>query len=146
MALDELTELCTEIREDGFSIRLDERAAEWDKAIRSLGRRRAYDRMAALLCALYREKFKRDFLFTEKCMSFEIRYHADAYFAVTLGGYPRHISTLLFSRAALISHCREIDISVDDVESLRQRLMFRYRSGVRRCYRRTEQDPFRRFF
>ena len=144
MTLEELTEGCTEIREDGFSIRLDERAGDWDAAIRTAGRRSAYRRMAQQLCRLYRERFHRDFLFTEKCMAFEIRFHADAFFAVTVGGYPRHPSTLLFSRASLISHCKEIDISEKDVESLKQRLMFGYRRGVRPCYRRTERDPFRR--
>ena len=144
MTLEELTEGCTKIREDGFSIRLNERAGEWDAAIRAAGRRAAYRRMAEQLCRLYRERYSREFLFTEKCMAFEIRFHADAYFAVTAGGYPRHPSTLLFSRDSLISHCKEIDISEQDVESLKQRLMFGYRRGVRKCYRGTERDPFRR--
>ena len=144
MTLEELTEQNTDIREDGFSIRLDKRAGDWDAAIRAAGRHSAYQRMAEQLCRLYQERFHREFLFTEKCMAFEIRFHADAYFAVTAGGYPRHPSTLLFSRDSLISHCKEIDISENDVQSLKQRLMFGYRRGVRPCYRGTERDPFRR--
>ena len=144
MTLEELCEVHTEIREDGFSIDLSAEEAAWDAAIRTAGRREAYRRMAACLGRLYLERWGREFLFTEKCMAFEIRFHADAYFAVRMGGYPRHIATLPFSREALVSHCRVIDISTDDVASLRQRLMFGYRRGVRRCWRGTERDPFRR--
>ena len=115
---------------------------QWDAAIRAVGRRNAYLQMAQTLNSLYRKEYGRDFLYTEKCMAFEIAYHADAYLSVTVGGYPRHLSTLLFTKQALISHCEEINISVDDVRSLRQRLMFRYRFGLRPCYRRTKYDPF----
>ena len=134
----------TEIREDGFSIDLEKERMQWDAAIRAEGRRRAYRSIAECLCRLYRERYGREFLFTEKCVAFEIRFHADAYFSVTVGGYPRHIATLPFSKAALISHCKVIDISVDDVKNLKQRLMFGYRYGVRKHLRGTERDPFRR--
>lgn len=146
MTPEELCRAHTEIREDGFSIDLERARDEWNAAIRGAGRRAAYRRMAECLAGLYRERFGREFLFSEKCMAFEIQFHADAYFAVTVGGYPRHIATLPFSGAALISHCRIIDISVEDVKSRKQRLMFGYRRGVRKQLRGTERDPFRRIF
>ena len=144
MDMEMLCKAHTEIREDGFSVNLERERTQWDAAIRAAGRRRAYRSMAECICRLYGEKYGREFLFTEKCVAFEIQFHADAYFAVTVGGYPRHIATLPFSRNALISHCRVIDISVDDVKDLKQRCLFRYRRGVRPSLRGTERDPFRR--
>lgn len=144
MDLETLCKELTEIREDGFSVNLERARGDWSTAIHAAGRRNAYRRMAECLSRLYQECYGREFLFTEKCMAFEIQFHADAYFSVTEGGYPRHIATLPFSREALISHCREIDISEEDVKSLRQRLMFGYRRGVRKTLRGTERDPFRR--
>ena len=143
MTLDALTEKYTDVAENGFSIHLDAERELWDAAIRAVGRRNAYRQMAEQLCRMYRDRFGRDFLFTERCMAFEIQFHADAYLSVTVGGYPRHIGTLPFSRGALISHCCSIEIDVDDVRSLRQRMMFRYRFGLRPCYRKTKYDPFR---
>ena len=144
MTLESLCRTFTVIREDGFSVNLETAVHEWDAAIRAAGRRRAYREMAGILNRLYGERYGRPFLFSDRCMAFEIQFHADAYLAVTVGGYPRHVSTLLFSREALLLHCREIDISEEDVKSLRQRLMFGYRRGVRPCYRGTERDPFSR--
>lgn len=143
MTLDALTEKHTDITENGFSIHLDAERELWDAAIRAAGRRSAYRQMAEQLCRMYRERFGREFLFTERCMAFEIQFHADAYLAVTVGGYPRHVGTLPFSRDALIEHCCSIEIDVEDVKSLRQRLMFRYRQGIRPCYKGTEADPFK---
>ena len=142
MTLDALTEKYTDVAENGFSIHLGAERELWDAAIRAVGRRSAYRQMAEQLCRMHRERFGREFLFTERCMAFEIRFHADAYLSVTVGGYPRHVGTLPFSRDALISHCCSIEIDVDDVRSLRQRLMFRYRFGLRPCYRKTKYDPF----
>lgn len=143
MTVEELTVRCTELPEDGFIVHLDACRDAWDAAIRETGRRSAYRRMAAKLSEMYRERYGREFLFSERCMAFEIRYHADAYFAVTVGGYPRHLTTFLFSRAMIEEHCREINISVYDLRSRRQRLMFRYRFGIRPCYRKTPLDPYR---
>ena len=144
MTLEELCRAYTKIPEDGFCIDLVPAAEDWAKAILAVGRKKAYREMADCLCRMYREKYGREFLFTEACMAFEIQYHADAYFAMERGGFPRHISTLAFSRSRLVEHCREINISELDMESLRQRVVFRYRSGIRDCYRGTEKDPFRR--
>jgi len=146
ITVEELTRRYTDVLEEGFSIHLDADNQAWDGVIRAVGRKTAYRSMAECLAKMYREQFGQEFLFTERCMAFEIQYHADAYLAVTVGGYPRHISTLLFSRAALISHCSSIEISKKDVKSLRQRLMFRYRFGIRPCYRHTDADPFKPFF
>lgn len=130
---------------EGFSVDLTRAPADWDRCLSGLGLRQAYRIMSAHLCRRYREQFGKDFLFGEGCVAYELRYHVNAYlWARGFPGYLRHVSTWLFSREDLIGHCREVDISVEDVASLRQRLMFRYRDGVRGCYRGTEADPFLR--
>ena len=66
---------------------------------------------------------------------------------MTAKGYKRYspnVTTLLFSKEELESHCKVVDISPEDVNNWKQRTMFRYRKGIRDCYRGTEKDPFRR--
>ena len=143
--LSALLERCTTFSPAGFSVDLAAEPDAWDGCFRALGVRPACRRMAELLCARYRERFGEEFLFSVPCVAWELRYHAAAYMAAAgFRGYARHVSTLLFPRRQLILHCKEIDISTEDVKSLRQRLMFGYRRGVRPCYRGTEKDPFRR--
>ena len=140
-----LTEAYTALTEKGFAVDLRKETAAWHAAVLSLGAHEAYKLMSELLCSAYARRYGREYLFTEKCVAFEIDFHAEAYFWTQgLAGHVRHPSTLLFSREELMRHCRVIDISVDDVNKPRQRLMFGYEEGVRPCYRNTEQDPFDR--
>lgn len=139
-----LTEQHTDITEEGFSIRLSDAPAEWDAAIKAVGIHAAYAAMADRLCELYRLRFGREFLFTNACVTYEIEFHADAYFcAMGYSGYVRNVTTLAFTKQQLISHCEWIDISTEDAHDLRQKLMFGYVRGVRECYRGTEADPYR---
>ena len=132
-----------EIREDGFRVDLAAAHSQWDRCLKQLGLRTAYAKMAAYLCRRYQERFGEPFLFTERCVAWEIQYHTDAYMAARgYRRYSRNATTLLFTRQALERHCREIDISVFDTDDLRQRSMFRYRKGIRACYKNTERDPF----
>ena len=134
-----------EIRPDGFRINLAAAHAQWDRCLKQLGLHYAYARMAAYLCHTYLKRFGEPFLFSEDCVAWEIQYHVDAYMAARgYRHYSRNATTLLYSKAALISHCREVDISVDDMNDWKQRTMFRYRSGIRDCYKNTPRDPFRR--
>ena len=131
------------MQEDGFSIDLSSAPGRWDLCLKRLGTRAACDRMADELCRAYRERFGEPFLLTEACVSREIRYHAEAYLSVRgYRGYTRHASTLLFSREALLRHCGEVNVSLADLKDWKQRLMFRYRKGIRASCRNTERDPF----
>ncbi len=113
--------------------------------MKRLGLDEAYDRIAEYLCRTYRERFGEPFLLTEECIAGEIRYHADAYMSAKgYRHYSRNVTTLLFSKASLEKHCKEVDISLKDLDSWKQRMMFRYRKGIRGCYRGTDRDPFRR--
>ena len=135
----------TAFYEAGFSVDLKKAPARWHALVKALGARESCALMAADLCERYRQLYGRDFLFSEKCVAFELWYHLAAY--LWAAGFPdhrRHISTYLFSRKKLMLHCQEIDISTDDAASLRQRVMFGYRKGVRPVYRSTGSDPFRR--
>lgn len=143
--LRELTLRHTAVSEKGFAVDLREETGRWNRAIRLLGAREAYRLMAQTLSALYESRYCSPYLFTERCLAFELAYHASAYFWTQgYGGYRRHLTTLLFQRAELARHCEVVDISTDDVASLRQRLMFSYARGVRPCYRGTPEDPFER--
>ncbi len=135
----------TSFVEDGFSVKLSSEQSAWDRCFRALGRNRAYQLMAAALCGEYERRFGAPFLFSERCVAWELKYHIDAYMAVQgYRGYRRHVSTLLFSPEQLRRHCEQVDISTEDVASVKQRLMFGYRQGIRPCWKGTEQDPFRK--
>ena len=133
------------VQEDGFAIDLSSAPGRWDRCLKRLGSRVACEQMAAELCRAYQARFGAPFLLTEACVAWEIRYHADAYLAAAgYKGYRRHASTLLFSKETLVRHCGEVNISLGDLTDLKQRLMFRYRQGIRACYRHTEKDPLHR--
>ena len=135
----------TSFYETGFSVDLKRKPDRWHALVSAIGAGRSCALMAEALCSRYRELFGRDFLFSERCVAFELRYHLAAYlWAMGYPGHRRHVTTFLFSREKLIGHCQEIDISADDAASLRQRLMFGYKRSVRPVYRSTPADPFRR--
>ncbi len=141
----DLLERYTTMTEKGFRIDIASAADRWDAWGKALGLRAAYREMAARLCRRYRERYGKEFLFSERCVAEEIAYHMNAFMRVKgYPGYHRHLSTLAFSKDYLIEHCKEIDISTDDVASWKQRTMFRYRQGIREVYRGTRDDPFRR--
>ena len=143
--LNELLQKYAAIKENGFDIDLESAPEEWNKWIMSMGVRRACALMSDGLCERYKQMFGKEFLFTNRCVAYELEYHIDGYmYAKGFKGYHRNITTLLFSREKLIAHCREINISTNDVKSWKQRTMFRYKSGVRKEYQKTESDPFNR--
>ncbi|MBR6430708.1 MAG: hypothetical protein IKS27_05805 [Oscillospiraceae bacterium] len=144
-ALTELLDGHVTMTGKGFAIDLAAAPQAWDECLKTLGAKRGYAAAAEMLNVRYREAEGRDYLFTDRCLAFEIAYHANAFFrAVGIPGYRRHVTTLLFSREALIEHCKVVDISTDDISVPRQRIMFRYRSGVRPAFRGTDADPFDR--
>lgn len=141
--LDSLVAQHTIYSEQGFSVHLEKNTEKWDLAISSIGPRKAFLLMAEQLCKAYYDKYEKHFLFRESCVAFELGYHINAYLSMMgCHGYHRHITTLLFTKEQLIEHCQSVEISTDDVHNFRQRVMFRYRSGVRPCYRRTADDPY----
>ena len=143
-ALDALTERSTTVTKNGFSVNLAAEPEEWDRCLRALGRSAGYFRMAERLSALYEAQFGEPYLFSEDCMAWELQYHADAYLdALGYRGHSPHFSTLFFSKEELIAHTKEIDISVKDVNDPKQVIMFRYRQGIRPCWRGTDKDPFK---
>ena len=133
------------LSEKGFALDLGKETEQWYHAIRALGAKEAYGLIGDVLCELYAIQYGKEYLFSRRCLAFEIAYHANAYFWTQgLRGLPRHVTTLLFLRAELERHCEIVDISTDDAAERRQRLMFGYPRGVRPCYRHTAEDPFDR--
>ena len=132
-ALDALAAKFLSVREDGIALDLSKCPEAWDAAIRPLGRKTAYARLADLVCAAYREQTGRDFFFTEACVAGELGYHLDAYLRVRgFPGYPLHPTTLLLSKQAVEAHCKTVEIDRKDLDDFRQRLIFRYRKGLRK--------------
>ncbi len=139
-----LLERHTRFVPDGFSVDIAAAHGDWDRCLRALGHDAAYAQMADYLCAEYERRCGTPFLFTERCVAWELKYHIEAFMAVQgYAGYRRHVSTLLYGADALKLHCKEVDISEADTASVKQRLMFGYRRGLRPCWRGTEKDPFR---
>ena len=135
-ALRELKELALAgltTENDCFSLDLTSAPERWDAVIRRLGREEAYARLAELLCGEFRRINGREFLFSDDCVAYELGYHIDAYlWSRGFRGYPRHVTTLLFSRASHDRHCRSVEIDEKDLHDFRQRLIFRYRRGLRK--------------
>ena len=128
-----LAEANTTYGEGELSLDLTRATEDWDLVVRSLGRKETYRRLAELVCAGYRAERGEDFPFTEACVAFELGYHIDAYlWSQGFKGSHRHVTTMLFTRQALDRHCRSVDISVKDLNNLRQRTMFRYKKGLRK--------------
>ena len=145
MGLVSLLDSCTSISRTGFSIDLTVLTEKWNEYIRSLGVKRAYRLMADYLCDKYRAMYGRDYLFSNRCVAYEIEYHVDAYmWAQKFRGYCRNVTTWLFNRRKLILHCKEVDISTEDVYNRKQKWMFRYKKGIRECYKNTPEDPYDR--
>ena len=141
--LNVLLERHTRITADGFSVDIGSDHEAWDECIKSLGVHKAYRIMADRLCEIYSERYGEEFLFSNECVAYELEYHVDAYMTMQgYSGYTRNITTMLFGREELIEHCKEVDISVRDVDNKKQRLMFGYRRGIRDCYKGTDKDPF----
>ncbi len=133
------------VQADGFAIDLASAPGRWDRCMKRLGTGRACGLMAVWLCRTYGERFGEPFLLTEACVSREIRYHVEAYLAAMgYKPYTRPATTLPYTREAIKLHCGEINISLEDLTDWKQRLVFRYRKGIRDVYRRTERDPYHR--
>lgn len=133
---------CTEILPEGFRIDLSADPEGFSALSRALGSKRLCAHAAKLLCGAYRTRFSEAFLFSERCVSFELRYHLNAYLCVKGFRKTRHVSTLLLKKPVLERKCRSIEIDTNDVYRRSQRLAFRYFFGVRKEYRKTARDPY----
>lgn len=133
---------CTTVKQEGFRILLFESPAGWRDAVREYGSRAVSDACARVLNDLYRKSFGVSFLFSDACMSFEFRYHLNAYLWTVGLGKRRHITTLAIPKKLLERACRSIEIDAKDVYKPSQRFMFRYFFGIRSEFRRSVCDPY----
>ena len=133
---------CTEILKEGFRVDLSADRDGWAALSRALGSKRLCGCVAGLLCDAYRTEFSEAFLFSERCVAFEFRYHLNAYLWTKGCRKTRHVSTLLLNRAALERKCRSVEIDTNDVYRRSQRIAFRYFCGIRKEYRKTARDPY----
>ena len=140
--LDSLLSPSVTVMPEGFAINLELDPKSWSDAVRSYSGRAVCDATAAWLSAAYREAYQSAFLFSERCMSHELRYHLYAYLWTQGLKHLRPITTFLFPKARLIRSCRSVEIDVNDVYKWNQRIIFRYFAGITEEYRRTDRDPY----
>jgi hypothetical protein len=133
---------CTEILPEGFRIDLSAAPAEWDAVSRAIGTKRLCAWASAALSAAYETRFQKPFLFSVRCMTFELKYHLNAYLCVKGFRHVRHVSTLLIPKRRLETACRTVELDETDVYRLSQRFAFRYFFGIRKELRRTDRDPY----
>ncbi len=133
---------CTEVLREGFRVDLSEQTDEWAALSAHLGSNRLCAFCAEALSLAYRKRFGEPFLFSERCMTFELKYHLNAYLCVKGYRRLRHVSTLLFRKPTIERKCRTVEIDTDDVYRRSQRLAFRYFFGIRKVYRQTARDPY----
>ena len=127
---------------EGFQVDLSLNLGLWSYYVSSSGGKALCDAAATWLCSAFYEQFGEPFLFSNSCISREFRYHLYAYLWTQGLKRLRPLSTALFSRERLIRSCRSVEIDRNDAYRWTQRVIFRYFSGVRKEYKRTERDPY----
>lgn len=137
---------CTEILPEGFRIDLSVCPAEWDAVSRAIGTKRFCAWACSALSRAYEARYGTPFLFSERCMTFELRYHLNAYLCVKGLRHVRHVSTLPIPKRLLDRACRTVELDVTDAYRLSQRIAFRYFFGIRKELRRTDRDPYAKRF
>ncbi len=137
-----LLDPCVSVLPEGFRIDLSQSPRAWNDALRRYGGRALCSAAAAQLCDAYRQTFHKPFLFSEPCISHELRYHLLAYLWTQKLCVYRPLSTLLLPRARLERACRSVEIDIGDVYRWSQRIIFRYFFGIRKELRKTDQDPY----
>lgn len=133
---------CTRIQKEGLRIDLSKDPAGWAALCRAFGAKPLCAFLSEALSNAYKARFSEAFLFSERCMAFEIKYHLNAYLCVKGFRHVRHVSTLLFPKPVLDRACRSIEIDSADVYKIHQRLAFRYFFGIRKECRKTARDPY----
>ena len=140
--VNELLLRCTEVLPEGFRVDLSADPDRWAAFVRAFGSKRLCAFVAETLKSMYKKQFSEAFLFSVRCMTFELRYHLNAYLCVKGYRRMRHVTTLLFDRNLIERKCRSIEIDANDVYRLSQRIAFRYFFGIDRIFRRTARDPY----
>ncbi len=137
--------LCTrfaEVLPEGFRIDLSAAPEEWSAAARAIRTKRLCVAVTGALSDAYAARYHEAFLFSVRCMTFELKYHLNAYLCIKGFRHVRHVTTLLFPKRTVERTCRSVEIDRADVYRTSQRLAFRYFFGIRKEYRRTARDPY----
>lgn len=90
---------------------------------------------------------KREFLFSNDCVSNEIKQHVLGYWYAKGKISARPMTIILFvgsgfNKGSLEKSCKVVDIAEQDAARVRDRTAFGYFSGIRDCYMYTEADPY----
>jgi hypothetical protein len=115
-----------------------------------------FDCLAIACTGLFNEKYHREFLFSEECVSNEIKYHCFGYWWVVDKAniscpqlyYPGWVKYCLTTKNALGFAawlkicCESIGIGEWEVNLKDQAMAFGYFDGIRDTYKNTKSDPF----
>ena len=140
--LDALLSSCVTLLPEGFAVDLSQSPGLWSYYVMSCGGKALCDAAASWLCSSFRNRFGTAFLFSDSCVSYELRYHLYAYLWTQGLKRLRPLSTALFSRERLVRSCHSVEIDTNDAYVWKQRIVFRYFFGVRKEYVRTDRDPY----
>ena len=108
----------------------------------------------------FHSKFNRDFLFSNECLSNEIKEHflgylyclnykvtmgpvLGTYYYATVTQYANDLQLWAKGRASFMGACQAANIHESDaVNNLMESVGFNYFSGIRSYYKKTNKDPF----
>ena len=144
---------CT-ISEGTISIDMDAEADEIEQLRNQLSMKEICDEIAKVACSRYYDMYGQEFLLSDKCVSFEIEAHIDAYYwsvgetlipnYLVVGFWAKQmIDTQGYNASSVYDATKSIDIRERDVVIYGyQSIAFGYRNGIRDVYIGTSRDPW----
>ena len=124
---------CAKTLPEGFCVDLSADPQGWAAASRAIGSKRLCRGVADLLCGAYEAQYGEPFLFSERCMTFELKYHLNAYLSVKGLRRLRHVTTLLFPKRTverLPQHRDRHKRRIPEEPAAHVPLLFRHPQGV----------------
>ena len=124
------------------------------------GKKFVFDFMGEYVNKYFHSKFNRDFLFSNECLSNEIKEHflgylyclnykvtmgpvLGTYYYATVTQYANDLQLWAKGRASFMGACQAANIHESDaVNNLMESVGFNYFSGIRSYYKKTNKDPF----
>ena len=102
-----------------------------------------FDYLAELCESKFKKQKSRDIIFTNSCMSYEIKEHLlGLFYHLSYKSIKKPVLFTTYNKESLGSHCRSVEISEADVYDLKQSVGFGYFNGIRDKYKGTANDPY----
>ena len=106
--------------------------------------------LTKIILDIFYDEIKREFLFTDECVTYEIQEHIYGYWwSIGKEGFDANVLMKAYGIAKegnmkgnVYISCRIINISEADVSNILQAPVFHYYNGIRHNYYETSQDPY----